>query len=143
MRQITPRLCLQNNMLKVMRAMFGATTNKKEYIVATARDPRFNSILSVEASQEMMLLESVQTELQSSAQPLSDHQQLSTSVPSTNKEHSTSIWAEPLAFCNSAIPRKIAKLKFSCGNPKKKKMFKVWRYILKTIDSVKCGIFYQ
>lgn len=50
-----------NNMLKAMRARFAVYSQLKEYVMATACDPRF---LNMKASQEMFLLEFVQTELE-------------------------------------------------------------------------------
>lgn len=48
-------------MLKAMRARFAVYSQLKEYVMATACDPRF---LNMKASQEMFLLEFVQTELE-------------------------------------------------------------------------------
>lgn len=78
------------NMLKAMKARFVGYSQQKEYVLATACDPRFKHIFCTEAAQEMILVEFAHSELEKSAPPC-DRPGPSAPVPSTS-ERDTGIW---------------------------------------------------
>ncbi|KAH9367766.1 hypothetical protein HPB48_014051 [Haemaphysalis longicornis] len=82
------------NMLKAMKTRFVGYSEQKEYVMATACDPRFKNIFFREAAQEMVLMEFAQSELERSAPAPPapcDRPGPSTLVPSTT-ERATGIW---------------------------------------------------
>ncbi|KAH7946188.1 hypothetical protein HPB49_021227 [Dermacentor silvarum] len=79
------------NLLKSMRTRFPGQDEQKEYVLATACDPRFKNLFCAQTFEETRLVELARTELQSSpGEASSDYIEASTST--APKEHVSSIW---------------------------------------------------
>ncbi|KAH6948587.1 hypothetical protein HPB50_025183 [Hyalomma asiaticum] len=79
------------NLLKSMRTRFPGQDEQKEYVLATACDPRFKTLFYAEPFHETRLLELARTELQlPPEEESSDFAEAST--PTAHKERVSSIW---------------------------------------------------
>ncbi|KAH7970899.1 hypothetical protein HPB49_016628 [Dermacentor silvarum] len=79
------------NLLKSMRTRFPGQDEQKEYVLATACDPRFKNLFCAQTFEETRLVELARTELQSSPGEASiDYTEASTST--AHKERVSSIW---------------------------------------------------
>ncbi|KAH7969845.1 hypothetical protein HPB52_022366 [Rhipicephalus sanguineus] len=79
------------NLLKSMRTRFAGQDEQKEYVLATACDPRFKNLFCTETFQETRLLELARTELQlPPEEESSDCVEASTST--AHKERVSGIW---------------------------------------------------
>ncbi|KAH9360762.1 hypothetical protein HPB48_018217 [Haemaphysalis longicornis] len=78
-------------MLKAMTTRFVDYSEQKEYVMATACDPRFKNIFCREAAQEMVLMELAQSELERSAPAPCDRPGPSAPVSSAT-ERTTGMW---------------------------------------------------
>lgn len=81
------------NMLKAMKTRFVGYSEQKEYVMATACDPRFKNIFCREAAPEMVLMEFAQSELERSAPaPPAPCDRPGPSAPVPSTERTSGIW---------------------------------------------------